>query len=231
MKKAMRVGATVIAVMAVGAVLLGTWFYTTIPAPPSPPPDLAADVRARSHVELPAVRAELLRIYWVDQAVRKQVQEAIRGGGTEGIAQGLRLLRISYLESRVDEDNTARLKELVAEHGWLHKGRVGKEGADAAFVIAQHADHDVSFQKTVLKHLQGAYDQGSVTGQQVALLTDRIRVAEGKPQLYGTQAQFRNGRVQFHPIRDSADVDQRRAKMGLPPLSEYAEKLKEQVRR
>ena len=121
----------------------------------------------------------------------------------------------------MDEKNTARLKELIAEHGWLHQGRVGEKGAEAAFLIAQHADHDVDFQKNVLKYLQETYKNENATGQQVALLTDRIRVAEGKSQLYGTQAQFRNGEVRFHQIEDSTNVDQRRANMGLPPLSEY----------
>lgn len=231
MKKAVRVGAAIVGVIVVGGALLGTWFYTTIPVAPSPPPDLAEDDSARSHVELPATRAELLRMSWVDQAVRTRVQGAIREGGTEGFASGLHLLRLSYLESRVDEKNTARLKELVAEHGWLHEGRIGEKGAEAAFLIAQHADHDVDFQKTVLKYLREAYNQGAAPGQQVALLTDRVRAAEGKPQVYGTQAQFRNGGVRFYAIQDSTNVDQRRSKMGLPPLSDYAERLKEQLQK
>lgn len=109
--------------------------------------------------------------------------------------------------------------------------RVGKKGADAAFSIAQDADHDVGFQRSVSEHRREAYDMGNAPGQQVALLTDRVRVAEGTPQLYGTQAQFRNGEITFHSIQDSSSVDQRRAEMDLPPLSEYVEKLKEQFRK
>ena len=129
----------------------------------------------------------------------------------------------------MDEKNTARLKELIAEHGWLSQGRVGEKGAEAAFLIAQHADHEVDFQKSVLKNLQEAYENKTATDQQVALLTDRIQVVEGKSQLYGTQAQFRYGEVRFHQIEHSTNVDQRRANMGLPPLSEYLEKLNKEV--
>lgn len=228
MNKVLRVGLVIIGVIAIGAVFFSTWFYTTIPDPPTPPTNLALDGDT-TNIELNATRVELLRMQWVDQAVRKQIQEAIRESGTEGIANVLHLLKLSILENRVDEKNTARLKKLVAEHGWLHEGRVGEKGAGAAFIIAQHADHDTDFQKKVLKHLYEAYKDENATGQQVALLTDRVRMAEGKPQLYGTQAQFRNGEVQFHPIKDSTNVDQRRANMGLPPLSEYAEKLNEEV--
>lgn len=229
MEKVWRIAAVIVAVLVVGVVVLGSWFYTTIPEPPSPPANLIEKDSAKTSVELPEVRDELLRMRWVDQAVRERVRDSLLVRGTEGIGNALRALRLSYLVSRVNEQNTARLKELVAKHGWLHKGRVGKKGADAAFLIAQHADHDVDFQKQVLENLREAYAQGRATGQQVALLTDRVRVAQGKPQLYGTQAQFRDGEVTFRPIQDSSSVDQRRAKMGLPPLSVYVEKLKEQV--
>jgi len=231
MNRALRIGATIFAVLLVGVVLLVGWFYTTIPEAPSPPPDLGERDSANANVELPAVRAKLLRMRWVDQAVRERIRGSLLADGTEGIGNALRALRLSYLESQVDEKNTTRLKELVDRYGWLHEERVGKKGADAAFLIAQHADHDVDFQRRMLEHLREAYDQGNATGQQVALLTDRVRVAEGKPQLYGTQAQFRDGELRFDRIQDSSSVDQRRAKMGLPPLSEYVEKLKEQVRR
>jgi hypothetical protein len=220
MKKVLRVGLVIVGVIVIGAIFFGIWFYTTIPDTPSPPTSFALE--DTTNVELNATRAEL-------QIVREQIQEAIRENGTEGIDNVLHLLKLSILENRVDEKNTARLKKLVAEHGWLHEGRVGEKGAEAAFIIAQHADHDTDFQKKILKHIQKAYEEENATGQQVALLTDRLRVAEGKPQLYGTQAQFNNGELQFHPIKDSTNIDQRRANMGLPPLSEYAEKLSEEV--
>lgn len=151
--------------LTVGAILLGTWFYITIPEPPTPPADLVTKDSDRSPVALPAVRAELLQMRWVDQAVRARVMEAIRGGGTEGLGNVLRLMRLSFLERRVDENNADRLKALVDEHGWLHAGRVGEDGAEAAFLLAQHADHDPRFQERVLRHLQDAYENGHATGQ------------------------------------------------------------------
>jgi hypothetical protein len=231
MKKVFRIVAAIAAVLIIGVVLLGGWFYTTIPEAPSPPADLAQTDSAQARVELPEVRDELLRMRWVDQTVREQGAELFRSGDMEGVGNLLEALRYYFLESRVDEKNTARLKELVAEHGWLHEGRVGHEGADAAFLIAQHADHDIDFQREVLAYIKDAHDRGEATGQQVALLTDRVRVAEGQPQLYGTQAQMRNGEVVFRAIQDSSDVNQRRSEMGLPSLSEYAERLREEFKR
>ena len=228
MKYILRIGASVVAMLVAGAVLLGSWFYTTIPEPPSPPPNL---VEEDSTVEFPAVRNELLRMRWVDQTVRKQATDSLFAGKTDATVDLLGALRYFYLENRVDKKNTARLEELVARYGWPDEGRVGAEGAEAAFLIAQHADHDVAFQRMALDSIRQAYGRDQATGQQVALLTDRVRVAESNPQLYGTQAQVRDGEVIFHPIRDSSNVDQRRAKVGLPPLSTYVEKMKAELER
>jgi hypothetical protein len=56
-------------------------------------------------------------------------------------------------------------------------------------------------------------------------------VREGKPQVYGARAkpfEHRNYII-FEPIEDEANVDQRRAEAGLPPLAEYREFLKRMV--
>jgi hypothetical protein len=69
--------------------------------------------------------------------------------------------------------------------------------------------------------LERAYHMGEATGQQVALLTDRVATGRGTPQVYGTQVAVVAGHAVLEPIRDSANVDARRATVGLPPLREY----------
>jgi hypothetical protein len=75
--------------------------------------------------------------------------------------------------------------------------------------------------------MQKAFNTGEARGQDLALLTDRVRLYEGKPQLYGTQVKNVNGKFIFAPIEDEPNVDKRRALYGLPPLSEYLETLNE----
>ena len=60
-----------------------------------------------------------------------------------------------------------------------------------------------------------------VTGQEFALLTDRVLVHQNKPQLYGTQLNILNGELVFDPILDKESVNKRRAEVGLPSLEEY----------
>ena len=62
----------------------------------------------------------------------------------------------------------------------------------------------------------------------LAYLTDRVLLAEGKKQLYGTQFTVVDGKWKPRPLEDEANVDKRRAEVGLPPLAEYT-KLIEQA--
>ena len=61
----------------------------------------------------------------------------------------------------------------------------------------------------------------------VAYLTDRVLLAEGKKQLYGTQFTTIDGKSQPRPMEDEANVDKRRAEMGLTTLAEYAKQIEQ----
>jgi hypothetical protein len=120
----------------------------------------------------------------------------------------------------VDADNTAFLKKIVAERGWPGRSLVGRDGAEAAFLILQHSP-DTAFQARTLPLLEKGVASGDVEGQHLALLTDRVAVHRGQKQIYGTQASIQNGRFVLDPIADSANVDARRAKVGMPPVAAY----------
>lgn len=79
--------------------------------------------------------------------------------------------------------------------------------------------------------VEKAYKSGSLSGQSYALLLDRVLVGEGKPQVYGTQTkrieEWKGREPALEPIEDEANVDQRRAEVGLTPLAEYMELLKQ----
>ncbi len=66
--------------------------------------------------------------------------------------------------------------------------------------------------------------QGIILPRRMALLEDKISVALGQDQLYGTQIQskFIDDQRLFYPIRDIASIDSRRMKVGLQPFSSYA---------
>ena len=120
-----------------------------------------------------------------------------------------------------DRENLAWMREVVRRHGWPGKSLVGTDGANAAWLLVQHADHDRPFQKRCLVLLEEAVKKGEAAGEQLAYLTDRVRVGENKKQVYGTQLRLVDGKYRPQPIEDEANVDKRRKAVGLPPLAVY----------
>jgi hypothetical protein len=94
-----------------------------------------------------------------------------------------------------------------------------------AWLLVQHADHDRAFQRTCLALLR-AQPPEEVDARNIAYLEDRVRVGEGRPQLYGTQFHTNEqGELEPFPIEDQNQVDTRRAAVGLSTLAEYAASL------
>lgn len=121
----------------------------------------------------------------------------------------------------VHEENASVLERLVEEHGWPTSAIVGEDGADAAWLIAQHAIGLPDFQRKCLRLLQEAASSGAVPAWRAAMLLDRVCVFEGKLQVYGTQFDWdEHGVMSPRPIADAESVDERRAAIGLPPLAE-----------
>jgi hypothetical protein len=148
------------------------------------------------------LRAELLRRVEIDQVARKALD-------LDGVREA-------------DGENLPWLKGVVAAHGWPGASLVGTDGAHAAWLLAQHADGDPAFQRQCLDLLATAVEAGEATQRELAYLTDRVLLAEGKPQVYGTQVTRRDGQVVPLDVRDPDDLDERRASAGLEPFAEYA---------
>lgn len=125
----------------------------------------------------------------------------------------------------VDRSNAARVKALFAECGFPDKERHGEQAQRDAWLLVQHADHDLALQKHTLKLLEEmAARRGEPMRPSFAYLADRIAVAEKRPQLYGTQLTApaeKACQFDFDPMDDRGKVEQRRAALGLPPLEDY----------
>jgi len=122
----------------------------------------------------------------------------------------------------------ARLQEIIDEHGWPTYDLVGKKGEEAAWVIAQHADLDPEFQQQALELLRDAVAEGQASPGNLAYLEDRVAVANGEPQTYGTQVGCQpKGPVPATPIEDEAGLEERRKAAGLDPYADYVAEMTE----
>lgn len=121
----------------------------------------------------------------------------------------------------VHEENAAALAELIDRHGWPTIARASEDGSEAAWLVAQHAISLPDFCRRCLGELQRAAEAGEVPRWQPAYLEDRIRVYEGRLQRYGISFDWdEQGQLSPRPIEDAEHVDERRASVGLGPLSQ-----------
>ncbi|QTC92474.1 DUF6624 domain-containing protein [Brevundimonas goettingensis] len=122
----------------------------------------------------------------------------------------------------VDESNQKALLEMLPPEGWFYKSVYGDGPASTAFLIIQHSDVDLW--RRFLPVLEPLVATGEVEGQSYGLMYDRLAVAEGRPQRYGTQMTCKGGKfvVDYDALEDPEHAEERRAAMGFHrTLKEY----------
>jgi hypothetical protein len=132
---------------------------------------------------------------------------------------------------RIDGDNTRWLGEVLDARGWPGRTLVGEDGAEAAWLLAQHADHDPARQRAFLQALRDAVESAEASPAHLAYLEDRVRVNAGQPQLYGTQFTVTEGEFGPRPIEDPQRLDERRAEAGLEPFADYDARMRARLQR
>lgn len=147
-----------------------------------------------------ALRQELLSMQAEDQAIRTGSAEWDRD---------------------VDRRHTARLKEIVRAYGFPGKSTAGTDGSFAAWLLAQHADHDREFQREFLAAMSLAVGSGEADPRNYAYLTDRVRLGNSEPQVYGTQYRHEDEFLVLCPVQEQAALDERRRAIGLNRAAEY----------
>lgn len=145
-------------------------------------------------------------------------------------------LRMIYLKTNskkdlqkvkdIDKINREEFKKIFKEVGYI-SSEYGKEVQLAAFLIVQHMPkEDISFMKEYLYLMKD--DLRNINSLNYAQLVDRIRIYEGKNQLYGTQftsIEDKRDTYRLYKIFNPKEVDSRRKEIGLEPLREYLERI------
>jgi hypothetical protein len=88
--------------------------------------------------------------------------------------------------------------------------------------MIQHADERPALQRKALPLLRAAVAAGEADGSNLALLEDRVAVADGRPQRYGTQGRCEGTKWKPFIVEDPvAALDKRRASVGLETQASY----------
>lgn len=130
----------------------------------------------------------------------------------------------------VHVENAKALESLLDWYGWPGRALVGDEGAEAAWLIAQHAISRPAFQRRCLELIRKAVQRGDAPARHEAALIDRLRFNERKPQVFGTICDWdAQGELSPWPIEAPKSVNQRRARVGLPPLAQTVKRLRNEA--
>jgi hypothetical protein len=165
------------------------------------------------HPSNPALATHLAQRYGRDQAAEEAAAQ------DHGLGKSTSEARKHLLA--IQTENLAWLKPIIAVHGFPTVRQVGVKGVEHAWMLVQHADMDPEFQADVLAQLKSQLVAEPFLREEYALLTDRVRRAQKKPQIYGTQFTFKDGRLIMQPTEGVSQLDERRASMNLMPVSDY----------
>ena len=129
--------------------------------------------------------------------------------------------------ARVHERNARRLRCVIESVGWPGTDLVGPDGAVAAWTILQHAIAEPDLLRRALPLLEAAAREGRADPAHAAMLEDRIRFFEGRPQRYGTQFDWdAEGNLSPGAVEDAQRLAERRLAVGLPLLEEQIEAVR-----
>lgn len=174
---------------------------------------LRAQVAAATPSTVADIRAELEAMVASDQENRKLIQAAKTADERKALWDK---------QLPIDATNQKRVEAIIQQVGWPGLSVYGAKASSAAFLVLQHAPMETK--KRHFSLLEKAMEQGELRKESFALFDDRIRMNEGRPQRYGSQLtrDEKTDKLVLWPIEDEANVDVRRAKMGMPPLAQYA---------
>ena len=160
-----------------------------------------------------ALRDRLLKMGAEDQTVRGFFEH---GKPVSNLTTKEMIHKLTETDARL----TTELRQIVREKGWPTIALVGIDASNAAMLIFTHTP-DHAWQRELLPQLQQLADTDKIDASSLALVIDKELVAEGKLQRYGSQFKFINGTMAMYAVEDPDTLDQRRAKVLLPPMDVY----------
>lgn len=168
-----------------------------------------------------SLKKELEQIHHDDQKYRLSMDSVLQFHARS--TPGYKAFQEEWI--RQDSINVIKIEAIFAKFGYPGKSLVGSGEASTGYLVIQHAP--LEKQEKYLPLITEAAQKGECPKSNWAYLIDRINMRKKLPQIYGSQVVSHpvTGAWIFHPIEDEANVNVRRAEVGLSPLEEYAKMM------
>lgn len=143
----------------------------------------------------------------------------------EGISIGA-IEWITFKDS-IYQSNFDKTRKIFESVGFPGYDVVGKEGSFHFWLIVQHLDKWPEFQHRVLKAMKKQVSRNNASASDFAYLTDRVRLNQGRKQIYGTQVEYDTNVCQAYSPKlfKPASINSRRHSVGLQSLEAYLNEM------
>jgi hypothetical protein len=180
------------------------------------------EINAQS-IRLADIDSALCRILESDQGIRNELVAEMQKQQQDVMA----FLSLKAKMDSVDAANQKYVSELLDGEGW--NDEFSSKAHNAVFLVIDHAGKEFSEKYFPLVKEKAA--KGVVSPADAATLEDRILMQSNKMQKYGTQTVQKkdstgNDMIYIWPVEDVENIDKLRESVGLPPMNEYMQLLK-----
>jgi len=158
------------------------------------------------------LRDKILKMAKIDQDLRHR---AIKD------SQNKELIKKLYT---TDSKNLEEAKKIIKKYGFPSFDLVGKRGSRAFWILVQHADRDLKFQKECLSLMMKLKNKNQVYLRDIAYLTDRVRTADGKKQKFGIQYLIENGKLILKPVLNKKKLEKWRKEYELNTIAQQTKR-------
>lgn len=134
--------------------------------------------------------------------------------------------------------NEKKVREILDIYGWPAIEVIGEQGNITICAVIQHSDNDIRIKYLPL--MRKAVNDKQLHPRFLVRAEDRIATERGDLQIYGGQMKYYPETKTFNvwPVYDPINIDKRRAKIGLGPITEHLKNrfnfewnLEEQIKR
>ena len=161
--------------------------------------------------------AILQKVAESDQQVRRELISAQKSGNMELLVDAAKRME------RCDKQNQKIVFKILDKRGVPEN--LSNEAFNSIWLVVQHSDTEHI--EKYLPILRQAADRGGISQIELTTMEDRLRVYKRTAQIYGSQTIDTGNTIYFYPIAEPENLDSRRAEIGMSPIAEYIEILKE----
>jgi hypothetical protein len=117
--------------------------------------------------------------------------------------------------------NIKKIKEIIDKYDWPEPTLIGEQGNRTICNVLQHADQKI--REYYIPKMKKAVLNKKLEPRYLVRAEDRIATGKGQLQIYGGQMKYYPETKSFNvwPVFDPANIDERRAEIGLEPIAEY----------